>query len=275
MTDKTKSESKANTYGQIIAAIFLRHWKEGLMHFEFDRTEIADLAREKGISVPKNVGDVLYSFRYRNSLPTSITEKAKQGFEWIIEGVGRSRYSMKQVKCARIVPRQDLLAIKIPDATPEIIGMYAQSDEQSLLARVRYNRLIDIFLGIVAYSLQNHWRTTVRGLGQIEIDEIYVAVDHSGIQYVVPVQAKAGNDQHSVVQTKQDIACCADKYPDLLCKPVSAQFIDNGVIALFELTEDQDEIKVVQERHYRLVAADSIAQEDLLKYRTLGLKPLV
>ncbi len=69
------------------------------------------------------------------------------------------------------------IAIKIPDATPEIVSAYALSDEQALLAKVRYNRLLDIFLGVATYSLQNHLRTTVTGLGQAEIDEIYVAID--------------------------------------------------------------------------------------------------
>ncbi len=58
-------------------------------------------------------------------------------------------------------------------------------DEQALLARVRYNRLVDIFLGIRAYSLQIHLRTNVKSKGQIEIDEIYVGVDRHGSQYNV------------------------------------------------------------------------------------------
>jgi hypothetical protein len=59
---------------------------------------------------------------------------------------------------AIIVPRPDLIAIKIPDATPEIIAAYALTHEQSLLAKVRYNRLIDIFLGIDLFAC----RTTCR-----------------------------------------------------------------------------------------------------------------
>ena len=52
--------------------------------------------------------------------------------------------------------RQEFRLREIPDATPEIILSYALSDEQALLAKVRYNRLLDIFLGITTYSLQNH-----------------------------------------------------------------------------------------------------------------------
>ena len=92
-------------------------------------------------------------------------------------------------------------------------------DEQALLAKVRYNRLLDIFLGVATYSLQNHLRTTVAGLGQVEIDEIYVAIDKRGRQYVLPVQAKGGNDRLSTVQTRQDMACCAEKFPPTRRRP--------------------------------------------------------
>ena len=80
----------------------------------------------------------------------------------------------------------------MPDSTPGIIARYSFNDEQAVLARVRYNRLIDIFLGIACLSLQNHFRTTVPGMGQVETDEIYVGVDKGGSHYVVPVQAKGG-----------------------------------------------------------------------------------
>jgi hypothetical protein len=34
--------------------------------------------------------------------------------------------------------------------------------------------------------------------------------------------------------------------------------MDDGVIALFELTLQDDEIRVVDERHYKLVASDQL-----------------
>jgi len=68
-----------------------------------------------------------------------------------------------------------LLPSKYPDRNPEIIGALRLGRRTGLSSpRVRYNRLIDIFLGLTTYSLQNHLRTQVKGMGQIEIDEIYV-----------------------------------------------------------------------------------------------------
>ena len=139
-------------------------------------------------------------------------------------------------------------------------------DEQALLAIVRYNRLIDTFLGLTTYSLQNHLRTTVKDIGQIEIDELYIGLDKHGCHYVIPVQAKGGNDQIGIVQTTQDIRFAEQKFPGMRCRAISAQFMADGVIALFELTLKGDEVKVVDERHYRLVAASELDQSDVRSY---------
>lgn len=42
--------------------------------------------------------------------------------------------------------------------------------------------------------------------------------------------------QLATVQTKQDLACCAEKFPSLKCRPISAQFMRADRIGLFELT---------------------------------------
>jgi len=262
----SQKDQQLNRYQAIIADVFKNHYVEGSGSVEFSRDEFVAIADKLNIELPKNIGDVVYSFRYRNELPKTICKTAKKGFEWIIIGKGKGLYEFKQVTVGRIIPRQELLAIKIPDATPEIITAYAQSDEQALLAKVRYNRLVDIFLGLAAYSLQNHLRTTVKNLGQIEIDEIYVGVDKFGRQFVVPVQAKGGADKHGIVQTQQDIACCGEKYPTLICRPISAQFMAEDKIAMFELIASGDEIKIVDEKHYLLVPSDKISASDLKTY---------
>ena len=64
-------------------------------------------------------------------------------------------------------PAVNLAVTKVPDCTPGIVAKYAFNDEQALLARVRYNRLVDLFSGVVCYSLQNHLRTTVPEMGQV------------------------------------------------------------------------------------------------------------
>lgn len=256
-----------NRYSAIIEKIFFSHWKKGATEFEFDRSEIKDWAAKLKIVVPDNLGDVLYSFRFRTELPSSILKTQPKAMQWHIQLAGRARYRFKLAKENRIVPRAEMITIKVPDATPELIGSYSLDDEQALLAIVRYNRLIDIFLGLTTYSLQNHLRTTVKGIGQIEIDELYVGIDTHGCHFVIPVQAKGGNDQISVVQADQDVRACAEKFPGVKCRAVSVQFMDGDVVAMFELAIEKDEVKVAEERHYKLVPAEDLDERAVRAYR--------
>lgn len=262
--------SRTQQYTRIITAIFENHYREGLESFEFERSEIIDVAQALGIPLPKNVGDVVYSFRYRRSLPEPIAALAPEGKEWVIRLAGRGRYRFA-LTALSIRPNPLLVRIKVPDATPGVVARYALSDEQALLARLRYNRLIDVFTGVTCYSLQNHLRTTVSGMGQVETDEVYVGVDRRGVHYVLPVQAKGGTDRLSVVQVEQDAALCEEKFPSLICRPIAAQFMEEGVIALMEFAAHEGEYRIAEERHYQLVPPDEVTEDDLRAY--LGQRP--
>jgi hypothetical protein len=253
-------------YSALLAKIFTDRFKQDMEEVAFLRSDLVRAAGDLGVQPPKNLGDVLYSNRYRANLPEPITSKQPEGLEWIIMGTGIAAYTFKLVPIVRIVPNPNLVKIKIPDATPEIISAYALSDEQATLAKIRYNRLLDIFLGMACYSLQNHLRTTVKDMGQIEIDEVYVGIDKRGRQFALPVQAKGGKDRLAIVQTIQDLRCCAEKFPGLICRPISTQFMGGNDIALFELTLEGDRVRVVEERHYTLVPGKSVTPQDLKNY---------
>jgi hypothetical protein len=265
---KLVDERKPNRYEQIIERIFCSHYKKDDVRVVFTREDIVIVANELGITLPKNLGDVVYSFRYRNALPETIIKCAPQGKEWIILPAGRALYEFVATPQSIIIPNELLSRIKIPDATPGVIDMYSLSDEQALLAKLRYNRLIDTFIGITCYSLQNHLRTTVPDMGQVETDEIYVGLDSHGAHYILPVQAKGGRDRLSIVQIAQDFAMCNNKFSSLICRPIAAQFMASDVIALFEFRRDEDGITVCAEKHYRLVPSEEITPEDLAVYRT-------
>jgi hypothetical protein len=259
---------KPNRYSQIIEQIFLARYKKGMREVPFKREDFARVASDLNVTLPKNLGDLIYTFRYRVPLPSSVRNTAPKGQAWVIRGAGSARYLFALTADHQIAPREALIQTKIPDATPGIVATYALNDEQALLAKVRYNRLIDIFTGVVCYSLQNHLRTTVPGMGQVETDELYIGVDKSGIQYVFPVQAKGGNDKHSVVQIEQDFALCRNKFPRLVCRAIGAQFMGDDVIALFCFEETDSGVSLSFERHYRLVPPDKISDDDLIAYRS-------
>ena len=262
-----------NVYSAIIAAIFHGRYEAGSESVDFVRDDIAAAAISLNVQPPRNLGDVVYSFRYRQPLPASIRSTAPSGKTWIIRGVGLARYSFVLVADIPLSPNPSLAITRIPDATPGMVARYAFTDEQAVLARVRYNRLIDLFLGIACYSLQNHLRTAVRGMGQVETDEVYVGLDKQGVHYVVPVQAKSGSNMIGRVQIEQDLAVAADKLPSLVCRPVGAYLMEENLVALLEFEEDGEDIRIANEQHYRLVAPDAVSDEELERYRRRLARP--
>jgi len=254
-------------YASIIQKIFLAKFKSGMREVDFEREDIVKFGRRLKVSLPKNLGDLVYSFRYRAALPIAIQSTANSGEVWIIRPAGAARYRFVLVPDKPLVPNGNMTSTKVPDCTPGIVAKYAFNDEQALLTKVRYNRLVDIFSGVVCYSIQNHLRTTVAGMGQVETDELYVGVDKKGIHYIFPVQAKGGTDKLSIVQIEQDFAVCKRKFPSLLCRPIAAQFMQDGVIALFEFEQSDAGVTISSEKHYKLVPPEDVTEADLAGYR--------
>jgi hypothetical protein len=268
-TSATKSRG-ANRYVQIIERVFANNYAEGAHSVEFTRKEFASVAKSLKIKLPSNLGDVLYSFRYRAELPEAVLDRQPAGLEWVIfpAQYRPATYRFVAVPFATIKPTQGLTVTKIPDATPGIIEMYARGDEQSLLAKLRYNRLLDVYSGVTTYSLQSHLRTSIKE-SQLETDEVYVGVDRHGAHYVFPIQAKGGKDFLSVVQIWQDFKMCQKRYSTLIARPIGAQFMAQDVIALFSFEWDGHygiTIAPASERHYRLVAPNELTPAELEVY---------
>lgn len=255
-------------YEQIIEWVFNQNYRQGRVRVSFDREELVNASEALGFERIKNLGDIPYSFRFRQELPDSIRQIAPEGAEWIIVGAGVGEYQFRLAAPGKIQPNPHTILVNVPDATPEIVRHYAPGeDEQALLTRVRYNRLVDIFTGITCYSIQNHLRTTVGDIGQVEVDEIYVGINKRGTHFVLPCQAKSPGDRFGIVQVIQDIALCLERYPNAICKPIALQFINENSVAILELTVTEEneilKLAIVEEKHYELVPRARISDEEL------------
>lgn len=268
-------------YVQLMQKLFERHSAETKHEFDWDRKELTEIAADLNLKVPKNIGDTIYAIRYgRNLLPDSITGFASP-LHWLLLPNGKSKYRFVKARNGTFTSDTTLRAAKIPNSTPQIVDGYSGVDEQAVLARIRYNRLIDIFLGLNTFSLQSHLRTTVAHFNksQIETDEIYVGVDRSGVQYVIPVQAKGMNETVGAVQAIQDIYCCKERFPDLVCRAISAKTVgvtkhSSGVdiytISLMELGIDAGtpyDVSKISERHFQLALHSDVTVDDLRESR--------
>jgi hypothetical protein len=106
MMPERKSPAR-NRYEVLILTIFGNHHRKGLDDFEFERSELESVAAKLDIDLPKNLGDLIYSFRYRRGLPEEILATETAGREWIIEPAGRAKYRFRLAKVSRIIPRKD------------------------------------------------------------------------------------------------------------------------------------------------------------------------
>ena len=97
-----------------------------------------------------------------------------------------------------------------------------------------------------------------------------MSIRHSG-------PSQGGRDELNIVQIEQDMALCHEKYSNLVCLPVAAQFMRDDVIALFSFESIEEPVKVLDKKHYRLVDPSELTAEDLAAYRrrTLGRKHIV
>lgn len=84
-----KKKKKVSTH-QILSKIFLDKYKPGIETLDFTREEILSASTDLALNPPKNVGDVVYSFRYRSDMPRAISTNAPEGKAWIITGIGDS-----------------------------------------------------------------------------------------------------------------------------------------------------------------------------------------
>ena len=78
-------------------------------------------------------------------------------------------------------------------------------------------------------------------------------------------------DRLSIVQIEQDFALCRHKFPMLICRPIAAQFMEAGLIALFDFEESDSGVAIVSERHYSLVPPSALTADELASYQTRAL----
>ena len=241
----------------VIERVFKKRYQPGAEEVPFLMTDIRDAIAEVSKSNPGykegNAFDVRYQYTSgRQPLPASIDQYGP----WMIAGRGKAKYAfVKLAGGTAIHIQEDLLTILLPDATPEIVMEYAGDDEQGILAKVRYNRLLDVFLQVTCYHLQNHWKTSIKNKGQCEIDDLYVALNTHGKQFVIPVEVKSSGDRLSKTQIVQMIDFARARYPKLILRPVGVQEMKDGSLVFVEFSPaaHPDEIKIKETRRYKLV----------------------
>ena len=76
-------------YDDIISGIFFDRYEAGATSVRFERNDLATKAHQLEIAIPKNLGDIIYTYKYRKRLPQEIINTAPESFYWRIKKLGQ------------------------------------------------------------------------------------------------------------------------------------------------------------------------------------------
>lgn len=247
-------ESSLKVYDRVILRVFekLKARYGASDRMSFPKEEVEQAITELGVKV-RNPPDVPYTYRTgRSPLPDAILSDGN----WAID-VEKGKSSYVFVKLSRspyIDIPTDLEATPILDATPQIVLEYTGTDEQALLSRIRYNRLVDIFTGLTAFHLQSHFRTTVAN-SQIEIDDLYIGVNSDGQGFLLPIEAKTAREKLGVTQIAIMVGFAKQRYPALPVIPIGIKLLpdESCIFVEFNAVQNLNEIATRRYKRYVLV----------------------
>jgi hypothetical protein len=262
-TNELSIEGEKKLYDQVIIEMFRRVYKPDADVLPFTKDELVQVCQELAIVI-NNVPDVPYHYRTgRSDLPDEILNTGN----WVIEGAGKGKYTFVKLKRSPYIHiPDDLYVTEIPEATPDIVLKYGGVDEQAILTRIRYNRLVDTFLSLTAYHLQGHVRSSVQDIGQVEIDDLYVGVDTDGRWHVIPIEAKSvgPKERLGVIQVRQMILFAKQNYSDLILRPAGIKPLDDGSYVFLEF-DDEEELEMISVKRYaryKLVRDDKRSESE-------------
>ena len=252
ITGQESSDETLKEYDRVIILVFerLHTGHEDEVSLPFAKSDVERAISDLELKI-KNVPDIVYTYRSgRSLLPQAILTCGN----WAIEGAGKGKYAfVKLTRSPYMDIPTDVEITHILDATPQLVLKYQGTDEQGLLARIRYNRLVDTFTSLTTYHIQGHFRTTVSNVGQVEIDDLYIGIDTDGHGFVLPIEAKSGSlkDQLGVVQITQMVKFTRQRFPDLTIRPIGVKIMPDESYMFLEFNNSDDPNLIATKRYKR------------------------
>lgn len=230
---------------QVIERIFEAIFVSGQTNLPIEHSVFRELASNLRLANYSDLDDVFATYRSGRELPKEISASAPEGYEWVIECGDTGLFAFSLKRSLELFP-DEITLVTIPDSTHSLVAQYASSDLLAMLARIRYNRLVDLLSGVISFYLQSY----VREVGQAETDDLYVGIDRRGNHCVFPVIAIGLSETVPRSLIEYTFAMCRARFPTLVAKPIGAIKTDVNTIALFEFGYVQSELVVKNKRHY-------------------------
>ena len=248
---------RSKVYGPVLLALFRRKYiPGGIDPITFTLDEVRAELLASGLAA-SNVPDVIYRMRSRTMLPAEIQDAGYR----MIEITDRGVYALVVGSSTLVEYPEPVGVIDVEDHTPDVVRRllysdFANVDEQALLSVLRYNDMFSRFIGFRVYHFKSHVRGSVKGVGQAEIDDVHVAVEHGydGPLTIVPVEAKAKHDPISRTQVVTQTRYAEHVFPGHPIRPLTVKLFETGEILFmeFNVTKLPNELRVVRHAFYRL-----------------------
>lgn len=254
-TDIDVNNNELKEYDQVIVEVFNRLYKQDETKLSFSKKDIERVVEDLHLDI-RNIPDIAYTYRTgRSLLPADILKRG----HWAIDGAGKGKYVFVKLNHSPYFDLpEDMEKVAILDATPQVVLKYQSGDEQAMLARIRYNRLVDTFVGLTAYQLQGHFRTTVQGLGQVEIDDLYLGVDEDGNWAAIPIEGKVGDERLGIIQIRALSLFAKDQFPGLKVRPLGIKLLNDGSLLFVEFNDQTDFDSLAAQRYKRYELAREV-----------------
>ncbi len=248
----------SKVYVPILLDIFNARWRQGASTVLFSLDDIRNAADRLRLET-RNPADVVYRMRSRTLLPKEILDK---GF-FVLRSIGRGQYQFEKASSTIFEPPASVL-IEAIDLTPLPVRRLlpekmSDMDEQAALVIASYCKLFDHFTGLSIYRL-SHFRKSVPGIGQAELDAIDVGVTLSDdeIPIVFPIEAKAAADALNRVQIFNMIEYCRHFLKDMTVRPLAMKIDFDSAIHLmeFNVAARASDLRIVRSSSYMLKLSD-------------------
>lgn len=131
----------------------------------------------------------------------------------------------------------------VPNLLPRIVEEYISDERQFLLSQLRYNRLLDLYSGMVCFPVYSTSRLA---------DEIFVGIDQMERPHVFLVQASTGNRPLRISHVKSCFDSFVTEYQSALIRSIVLQVVTLNILALLEFQVERT-ARLVGEKHYQIV----------------------
>lgn len=248
---------RSKVYTPILLSIFRRKYVEGATTVTFTIEELRAELAAAGLKAA-NLPDLIYRMKARTVLPEEITNK---GFR-ILEITGRGAYALIVAGSTLIDYPEKTEVIDVHDRTPHAVRRlladdFGNTDEQGFLSVLRYNDVFSHFLRVQVFHLKGHVRKSVPGQGQVEVDDVHVALS-GGLDdplILIPVEAKAKDEPVNRVQIAMQVKYAQHAFPGLSIRPLTAKLFADGLVLLMEFNPSviANDLKIRRHAYYRIV----------------------